>query len=145
MNSIDEPDKSTDSSGVIPIAVQKEESIVEIPVNVFSFYCQKLILINKKSLFEYGKNYVVDNLELPNNVEKAWHQINTVLYFSKSVPVFSISASISSSATLNCVIMGSSVNLPLFRFSLSVIWCFGGYLMQGRHEAYEPKDWLIIS
>ena len=25
----------------------------------------------KKSLFEYGKNYVVDNLELPNNVEKA--------------------------------------------------------------------------
>jgi hypothetical protein len=31
------------------------------------------------------KNYVVDNLELPNNVEKALHQLNTVLYFSKSI------------------------------------------------------------
>ena len=33
-----EPEKTTGPSGVIPIAVLKRESNVEIPVNVFSFY-----------------------------------------------------------------------------------------------------------
>ena len=34
----DEPEKSTGPSGVIPIAVQKEESNVDISILVFSFY-----------------------------------------------------------------------------------------------------------
>ncbi len=35
---VDEPEKTTGPSGVIPIAVLKEESNVEISVLVFSFY-----------------------------------------------------------------------------------------------------------
>ena len=35
---IDEPEKTTGPSGVIPIAVLKEESNVKIPLLVFSFY-----------------------------------------------------------------------------------------------------------
>lgn len=49
-----------------------------------------MIKITILFLFIYSKtspNYRLDSFALPNRVEKALHQMSTVLYFARSVPV----------------------------------------------------------